>query len=184
MKLPPVAPTDRAYERDLKVGVRRLLVERHPSALGQVSARVGAVHRAAGVLWALSLVAFVGCSPAASDRVPVYPVEGTVSFGGKPIEGALIVLHPQAGSDPKVLPARGQVDSAGKFTLTTYEAGDGAAAGEYSVTVVHTPLVTVAGDAVAGPNVLPRKYATPTDTDLKVSITAGPNTLPALELKP
>ena len=76
------------------------------------------------------------------------------------------------------------MDNAGKFTLTTYEAGDGAAAGEYSVTVVHTPLVKVDGDTVAGPNVLPVKYATPTDTDLKVSITAGPNTLPALELKP
>jgi hypothetical protein len=107
-----------------------------------------------------------------------------VSFGGKPIEGALIVFHPQAGSDPKILPARGQVDNAGKFTLTTYEAGDGAAAGEYSVTVVHTPLVKVDGDTVAGPNVLPAKYATPTDNDLKVSITAGPNILPALELKP
>ena len=101
MKPLPIAPTNSAYEHDLEAGVRRLLVERHASALGHDSTCVPLVHRAAGVLVVLSLLAFVGCSPAANDRVPVYPVEGTVSFGGKPIEGALIVFHPQAGSDPK-----------------------------------------------------------------------------------
>jgi hypothetical protein len=134
-------------------------------------------------LLALTLMVAVGCNSARDDRVKVYPVEGAVSFGGKSLEGALIVLHPEEVTDARVLPARGYVDGTGRFSMTTYESGDGAAEGEYRVTVVHTPLIERDGDVVAGPNVLPPKYASPRDTDLRVRIAAGPNSLPALELK-
>lgn len=132
---------------------------------------------------ALTLAAVAGCSTSRDDRVAVHPVEGGVSFGGQSLEGALIVLHPEDVEDPRVLPARGYVDDAGRFRLTTYEAGDGAAEGEYRVTVVHTPLVQRDGDVVAGPNVLPFKYATPRQTALRVRIAAGSNSLPILELQ-
>jgi hypothetical protein len=135
------------------------------------------------LLLTMSLTAAIGCGSSRDDRVAVYPVEGAISFGGQSLEGAFVVLHPEDVEDPRALPARGYVDHAGKFTLTTYEAGDGAAEGEYRVTVVHTPLVQRDGDVAAGPNVLPAKYATPRETSLRVRVAAGPNSLPALELQ-
>jgi hypothetical protein len=145
-------------------------------------ARPKSVGRCVGLV-ALSLMVAMGCTSARDDRAAVYPVEGSVSFGGKSLEGALIVLHPEEVTDPRVLPARGYVDAIGRFKLTTYESGDGAAAGQYRVTVVQTPLIQRDGEAVAGPNVLPPKYATPTTTELRVRIAAGTNTLPVLELQ-
>jgi hypothetical protein len=90
----------------------------------------------------------------------------------------MVVLHPQPGSDPRIQPARGTVDQVGKFKITTNQSGDGAAVGDYLVTVVHTPLVKKEGDIGAGPNVLPPKYESPATTDLKVTVVAeSPNVL-------
>lgn len=124
----------------------------------------------------LPLLLLLGCQT--EEQLLIVPVEGSVNFGGKPIPGAMVVLHPQPGSDPRIQPARGTVDQDGKFKITTNQSGDGAAVGDYLVTVIHTPLVKKEGDIGAGPNVLPPKYESPATTDLKVTVVAeSPNVL-------
>ena len=79
-------------------------------------------------------------------------------FEGRPLPGAFVALHPKGLADKKVLPAHAKTDAAGKFKASTYDANDGAIAGEYSVTVEYQELVKTDDGIVAGPNLLPPKY--------------------------
>ena len=74
-----------------------------------------------------------GCSgdTGSAVKVPVFKVTGKVTMLGKPISGALIGFAPK---DTQPF-AMGRTNSEGVYTLTTYDAGDGAAKGDYSVTV-------------------------------------------------
>lgn len=159
------------------------------SAVAQV-AGVALNHRSSivrpGAAWMLTLVAcclLVGCQRQASDRIAVHPVSGQVKIKGKPIANALVVLHPKTKSDPKLIAARGQTDQDGNFQLTTYDANDGAAEGEYAVTVVKYELKKQGESFVPGPNVLPGKLATPDTTDIFVKVAAGPNQLQPINIK-
>jgi hypothetical protein len=68
------------------------------------------------------------------------PVTGTVNLDGSAIEGATVILSPTEGR-----PAIGTTDANGKFTLKTFEDGDGALPGNHSVTI--TKVVTSGGEA-------------------------------------
>lgn len=130
----------------------------------------------------LLLIAFaLGCQ--SEQGIPLVPVEGSVTFSGMPIPGALVVLHPKPESDPRIQPARGSADENGKFKITTFQSGDGAAIGQYAITVVSTPLVEKEGDFKAGPNVLPTKYSSPTTTDLTAEVAVGGVNVIELDLK-
>lgn len=84
-------------------------------------------------LWLVSVVlatvALIGCGP---SRPATAPVEGTVTLDGQPLAGASVTFTPSAGGRPGM----GTTDSSGKFTLMTYEAGDGAVIGQHKVTVI------------------------------------------------
>ena len=80
----------------------------------------------AASLGAILLVA--GCS-GGDGRVPVYPVMGQVTVGGEVPEAALVVLYPAQGGGENELRPSAKVNQDGSFTLTTYEADDGAPAG-------------------------------------------------------
>lgn len=132
----------------------------------------------------LALSCWTGCGQGGSwERLPVHPVQGSIKYGNEKLEGALVVFHPASGSDPRILPARGSVAGDGTFSVTTYEASDGAVEGEYILTVVRNPLLERDGDHVAGPNVLPPKYSKAETSDLKVRVAAGPNQLEPLSLR-
>jgi hypothetical protein len=60
-----------------------------------------------------------------------YPVSGTVTYKGEPVEKAKISFVPK---DPNGRGATGTVEN-GSYTLTTVDTNDGALAGEYRVTV-------------------------------------------------
>jgi hypothetical protein len=109
-------------------------------------------------------------------RKPTHPVLGQAFFEGVPIPGAEVKLQPVKGG--KGAMAYGQVGPDGSFTLSTYTRNDGAAAGEYTVTVVWQPK-----DAwgKAKLNQLPARYATAATCGLKADIQAGRNEL-VLEL--
>ena len=132
------------------------------------------------VLFLLPL-ASAGCGSKVS-RLPTHPVEGFVQFEGRPLPGAFIVLHPKGLADKKVLPAHAKTDAAGKFKASTYDANDGAIAGEYSVTVEYQELVKTDDGIVAGPNLLPPKYASASTTDVTIRIAEGDNKLPVINL--
>lgn len=74
---------------------------------------------------------FVGC--AKDDRLPTYPVRGTVAFpDASPLRGGWIVLEsPKHG-----LAARGTIDESGSFTVGTYDPMDGAVAGRHQVAII------------------------------------------------
>lgn len=67
-----------------------------------------------------------------SSKPPTYPVAGTVTLQGKPVAGAAITFVPTA---PDGEAASAITDAAGKYALTTWEAGDGARPGDYRVKV-------------------------------------------------
>ena len=64
--------------------------------------------------------AFGGCS--GTRRPPTYPVTGTVIMQGKPVAGAAITFVPTGEGEA----ASAITDSAGKYALSTWAAGDGA----------------------------------------------------------
>ncbi|QDT98886.1 DUF4198 domain-containing protein [Gimesia aquarii] len=77
------------------------------------------------------------CSGTSEDkwtkqRPETYPVTGTVNFEGKPLEGATIVFRSSSG-EPQA--AVGRSNAEGEFQLRTFEDGDGAIAGEHTVSI-------------------------------------------------
>ena len=133
--------------------------------------------------WALGLAAAAacGCGDAGSSgpSAPVFPVKGRVTFDGQPASGAFVVFTPQAAPKPGEEPVRPRatVQPDGGFVLTTAAEGDGAPAGDYAVTVQWTRPVKQGKDLVPGPNVIPRAYAEPGSTPLKVTVRESDNEL-------
>jgi hypothetical protein len=84
---------------------------------------------AARILAACLLIAS-GCS---DDGLPKrYPVTGTVTYNGKPLERGQVNFLPTA---PEGRPASGDIE-AGRYSLMTQTPGDGAIPGKYRVTIV------------------------------------------------
>lgn len=77
----------------------------------------------------LGMMAMVGCGDGGLPKR--VPVEGTVLYKGKPVEGATVVF--QAPESPRN--ASGITDAEGKFKLTTYQPNDGAIVGSHKITV-------------------------------------------------
>jgi hypothetical protein len=118
----------------------------------------------------LLVVSFLSCARA-PNHPPVYPVKGRVLYEGKPASGAVVILH-STDDAAKAGRPRGRADAAGEFELTTYQAGDGAPAGTYVVTVEWRQ----AGDhPEQGKELLPPAYGDPRTSKLRVTVTAGPN---------
>lgn len=100
-----------------------------------------------------------------------YPVDGKVYFEGSPIPGAVVSFLPSGKEGAK---ASGKVEADGSFRLSSFKPFDGAAAGDYQVTVSWT-------DPRTGTPLLPANYGRPNELRAKVTA-AGPNHV-VLELK-
>jgi len=125
------------------------------------------------------LVAFGGCS--SEKRVPVFPVSGKVSFKGAAPTGAQVVLHPVGSKEPTEVAPTATVKDDGSFALTSYEPDDGAPAGDY-VAVIQW-FRTVPALNGAGPNVLPKQYASAKSSPVKVSVSNGPVEIPPINIQ-
>lgn len=93
------------------------------------------------VLWrcaVLLVFAIVSGCGGTSLREPTAPVTGVVTYNGEPVGGATVVFGPASGQDQ---PATGTTDAEGRFTLTTYEQGDGAILGQFTVTISKTRTI-------------------------------------------
>jgi hypothetical protein len=74
------------------------------------------------------------CAGCGSDQLRVYPVSGTISFDGKPMQGGgAIAFIPTEGQNGKT--AGGVIDDDGNYTLSTYAEGDGSIPGKFRVIV-------------------------------------------------
>lgn len=161
-----LAPTSKSNDRGRRGEARRLRV----ASLG------------ASFIAIIALTSMVGCnSKATKERVPTFPVSGTITFQGKPIPGAFVALHPKATQENVPSP-RASVAADGSLKVSTYDGGDGAPEGEYVVTVEWYKPIKNGADVVAGPNVIPKKYASPQTSDITIRVATQPNTLPPIKL--
>ena len=75
-------------------------------------------------------VAVAGCGGGGDEgRQPTYEVSGKVTLAGSPVVGATVTFYPNEDQRSPV----GMTDDNGEYVLTTYEYGDGAMLGQYSV---------------------------------------------------
>jgi hypothetical protein len=116
-----------------------------------------------------------GCGQPAWDAVPATGQVKTVD--GQPCDGALVVFHPQdAGkvNDPKPVAI---ADAEGKFIVRTMTADDGAAAGEYGVTIVWNKpdkeaKLSLSSEGGGGSDRLGGRYGNPNSPQLKATVKA------------
>ena len=107
------------------------------------------------------LLLLPGCGPGRPARVPV---SGTITIDGRPLEHGFVRFHPKENRA-----AQGEVGPGGRFTLTTYEPGDGCVLGKHRVSVIAREILGPAAQRWHAP----KKYMRPGTSDLEVEIT-GP----------
>lgn len=153
------------------------------------------MYRGCSLVLLLTALTLNGCGDGADvGRQPVFPVTGTVTMHGAPLADATVAFAPQAGQPTAV----GRTDAQGKFKLTSYEYGDGAAAGSFRVVISKTAASPAAasldsGDheaaeeavsahdaaSEAGNEMIPVQYTSSADTPFAVEVKAdGPNDFP------
>jgi len=147
----------------------------------------------------IGMAGFLGCS---DDSLGTrYPVSGTVTYKGKPLEKGTITFMPPS---PEARGASGEIVD-GEYSLMTHTPGDGAFPGTYKVVVVsreeadpqkvqaaQQKLAAKAGlSGVQSPDPamiskvrqtaksrIPEKYAAPTTSNLTAEVKAQSNTIP------
>lgn len=126
-----------------------------------------------------------GCGADNGDRRPTAPVSVTVTYKGKPVDGAVVQFVTTVDPQPSV----GTTDASGNCSLYTYEPNDGAIIGSNSVMVTKNSMDTKNAkhvnpeDAdlvgVTPPPILkslvPKKYASPATSGLQVDVVKGKN---------
>jgi hypothetical protein len=110
-------------------------------------------------------------------------VHGVIDFRGQPLVGAFVTLHPKSAPGIDVPTPRASVAADGSFALTTFDRNDGAPAGDYVLTVLWYRPVKQGGDWIGGPNVLPKKYASPRTSEVSVTVAAADNRLKPIRLR-
>lgn len=129
------------------------------------------------------VTALAGCSNSGSPWEKTHPVSGVVTYKGQPLADAEIAFFPLEKDAPETVRPKAKSTAGGKFTVWTYNPGDGAPVGKYKVTVVHNEVAVSKDTIVAKPNDLPPKYASRESTDLELQIVAGNNESATLTLK-
>ena len=127
----------------------------------------GARSATALVLFALLSLGAIGCDDGRPKRVPV---AGQVTIDGKPLGYGFIRVYPTAGGRL----AQGQIDSQGRFVLTTYEKGDGVTLGTHTVEIL-------AGEPIGTTRTkwhAPKKYSERATSGLMVTIDTARDGLP------
>lgn len=122
------------------------------------------------VLGAALIPALLLTSGCGEKWAEVFPVAGSVKFDGQAPVGAQIVLHPVTPPGPDAVAPTGRVKSDGSFQITSYQSGDGAPPGDYVATI---QWFQIDKDGNVGPNVIPKEYAAPTTSPIKVTVNAG-----------
>ncbi|HEV8058583.1 MAG TPA: hypothetical protein VGP68_01845 [Gemmataceae bacterium] len=109
-------------------------------------------------------------------------MHGQVLLNGKPLTDAIVSFHLQSGAPELVFPSA-HTDAEGRFALTSFEEGDGAPEGTYSISLVCFRSRPIRSGGGRADNVLPQYYASPATSRLSATIIAGNNELPPLSLK-
>ena len=121
---------------------------------------------AVALVAALSLSA-AGCGDGRPKRVPV---SGRVTIDGEPLTYGFVRFHPQEGGRL----GQSRIGPDGRFSLTTYDKGDGVTVGTHAVEVL-------AGEPVSDTKTkwhAPKKYAERATSELTVTIEKEEQDLP------
>ncbi len=130
---------------------------------------------------ALLLVLSLGCK---GNVLETEPVHGTVTYNGKPVDGANVMFTPAAETGGGT-PAVAITDEKGHYELQTLrgEVGAGTTSGEYIVSVSKTEMVptgettkTPEGgteEVMEGHDVLPKKYKSPGESPFRATVKEG-----------
>jgi hypothetical protein len=123
-----------------------------------------------------------GCQQGKEDAVPVYPVSGRVLYDGKPAAGVKVFLLPTSAPTRPQVPAHphGTTGADGRFTLTTYAEGDGAAAGGYQVALIWPPETKEDEEPPDTDRLM--GWFDPAHTTLSAHIKSGSNELPTISI--
>jgi hypothetical protein len=131
-------------------------------------------------------LAFTGCGPSRKlDMPPLHPVKGSVSFRGRPTAGVRVIFNPITDIGKIKYAPVAITDDSGAYQITSLIPGDGAPVGEYAVTFewpdhINDPLnpdPTPEIDRFRG------VYANAGNTQFKVTVQAGENTVPQFNLR-
>jgi len=110
-----------------------------------------------------------------AKRPKVYRAQGVVKLDGKPLEEATVIYHSQSND----VSAQGVTDKSGNFTLTTYDANDGAVEGKHKVVITKRTYEKrktkydspeESSIALIPKELLPTKYALPKTTTVEVEV--------------
>lgn len=120
-------------------------------------------------------------------RVPVVPVQGSITVNGKAEAGIIIRCIPRGAFEPKELENAlgGRTDESGDFTLGTYEIADGVPPAEYVLTFTW-PEISMRKQSRADEvksDRLKGKYAKPDTAAVKLKVESDPVVLDPIELK-
>jgi hypothetical protein len=108
---------------------------------------------------ALASALVCGCSDGRPERVPV---SGRVLIDGQPLQAGNIRFHSRNHR-----PASAKIEPDGRFTLSTYEFGDGCVTGEHPVSVMGSQLL----NARTMRWLAPKKYADAGSSGLVYEVT-------------
>ncbi|MBL8811663.1 MAG: carboxypeptidase regulatory-like domain-containing protein [Planctomycetaceae bacterium] len=130
-------------------------------------------------------ICVAGCGGEEPFRKQTYPVVGKVTVDGKPPGSAIqIECHPVGGMDaqhPTV--SQTESDPDGNFKISTYAAGDGVPAGDYTLTFTWLEF-NIMSRSYGGPDKLNGKYSDPKTSEIKITVKEGSETnLNTIELK-
>jgi hypothetical protein len=135
--------------------------------------RFGALWRGlSGILLASTLV---GCGP---SQPPMATVTGVVTMSGKPVEGAGVLIEPEAGGPP----ATATTDASGKFSVSSLIGPSKVAIskvksqrGEIGSLKGDEEGVVLSGDTMTGKTefITPPKYASPMTSGLTIDVQKG-----------
>ena len=142
---------------------------------------------AGGLVMVAGCLIAAGCGAKNASLKGLAPVSGTVTLKGAPLAGATVTFAASGAGRS----AAGTTDGSGKFSLTSLEPGDGAAPGDYTVTVKKTETVgkvytsqesqeyyqknQKAPPAPQIKNLVNEKVAQPSSSPLKATVKAGKN---------
>lgn len=129
-----------------------------------------------GVTWLLLAVIVGGCGGKTETRPPTFPVSGKVLSKSQPVDGAMLMFHP-VNSALKQIYGYAKTEKDGTFKVSTFDAGDGAPEGDYSVTITWPTVVPE--DGGYGDDRYQGKFNNPASTPFKAKVTK-----PATELAP
>lgn len=134
-------------------------VPRHPSPLITLSA---------------GLLCFAACGSEqrGGPRVPTYPIVGQVTVDGAPAGNLLVMCHVMDGEAAVPISISAYTDAEGRFSISTYEGGDGAPIGNYALTFEWGQINLMSG-RYGPPDRLNGKYADPETSEVTVTVVEG-----------